>query len=218
MTKNRSLAGKWAIGVFALTLILVVLAFATQNWLASDDRFYGAKLEKMGLWVHCFRSLPNPNDASQRLFFSGCRWLFDAYTTGYADIRSHLTPPFFIVVQMFYTLCFLCTAISAILVLILILCIDEDREVGFLRAIAGLMGLSGIFGTMAVIVFGALGRSYEWTHDKQHNYLSWSYGLGVLAAFLAFCDLCLFLVDARIKQRKLESRHPAKPRMRDSAV
>ena len=92
MIKNRSLAGKWAIGLFALTLILVVLAFSTQNWLASDDRFYGAKLEKMGLWVHCFRSLTGPNDPTQRLFFSGCRWLFDTYTTGYAEIRSHLTP------------------------------------------------------------------------------------------------------------------------------
>ena len=92
MLKNRSLAGKWAIGVFVLTLVLVVVAFGSQNWLASDVRFYGSKLEKMGLWVHCFRSLSGPNDPTQHQFFSGCRWLFDTYTTGYADIRSHLTP------------------------------------------------------------------------------------------------------------------------------
>ena len=37
---------------------------------------------------------------------------------------------------------------------------------------------TGVFGTLAVIIFGANGRSYEWTSDEQHNYLSWSYGLG----------------------------------------
>ncbi|XP_037078955.1 uncharacterized protein LOC119101096 isoform X2 [Pollicipes pollicipes] len=203
MTKNRSLAGKWAVGLLALTFVLVVLAFSTQNWLASDDRFYGAKLEKMGLWVHCFRSLPDPQDSSLRQFFSGCRWLFEAYTTGYSEIRGHLTPPFFIAVQMFYTLCFLCTAVSAVLVVMLILCIDEDREVCFLRTMAVLMALSGVFGTFAVIIFGAMGRSYEWTTDKQHNYLSWSYGLAVVAAFLQLVLCVLVWNEAQITNKKI---------------
>ena len=52
-------------------------------------------------------------------------------------------PAFFIAVQLFYTLTFLCTAVSGVLVLMLMLCIDEDRETCFLRAIAVLMALSG---------------------------------------------------------------------------
>ena len=44
---------------------------------------------------------------------------------------------------MFYTLTFVSTAVSGVLVLMLILCIDEDREACFLRTIAVLMGLSG---------------------------------------------------------------------------
>jgi hypothetical protein len=48
-----------------LQLIVVVfttLAFTTPNWLEGDPRFYGTKMEKLGLWVHCFRSLPDYND------------------------------------------------------------------------------------------------------------------------------------------------------------
>lgn len=44
--KKRSLAGSFAIGVFVIALICILLAFATPNWLVSDYRITGAKLEK----------------------------------------------------------------------------------------------------------------------------------------------------------------------------
>ena len=50
---------------------------------------------------------------------------------------------FFIAVQLFYTLTFMCTAAGGVLVVMLELCIDEHRETCFLRVIAALMGLSG---------------------------------------------------------------------------
>ncbi|XP_043230004.1 uncharacterized protein LOC122385652 [Amphibalanus amphitrite] len=103
---------------------------------------------------------------------------------------------------MFYTLTFMCTATSGVLVLMLMFCIDEDRETCFLRVIATLMGLSGICGTLSVIIFGANGRSYEWTADKQHNYLSWSYGLAVLAAFLQLVLCVLVINEVRITRKK----------------
>ncbi|VVC94185.1 unnamed protein product [Leptidea sinapis] len=72
--KNRSLAGNCGIAVFVIALVTVALAFGTPNWLVSDPRMRGAKMERLGLWSHCFRSLPDPLDQYQRRFFVGCRW------------------------------------------------------------------------------------------------------------------------------------------------
>lgn len=47
---------------------------------------------RLGLWSHCFRSLPDPLDQYQRRFFVGCRWVYDPFTTGYDKIRGYLLP------------------------------------------------------------------------------------------------------------------------------
>lgn len=47
---------------------------------------------RLGLWSHCFRSLPDPLDQYQRRFFVGCRWVYDRFTTGYDKIRGFLLP------------------------------------------------------------------------------------------------------------------------------
>ncbi|CAK1599842.1 unnamed protein product [Parnassius mnemosyne] len=52
-----------------------------------NDFFY-----RLGLWSHCFRSLPDPLDQYQRRFFVGCRWVYDPFTTGYDRIRGYLLP------------------------------------------------------------------------------------------------------------------------------
>lgn len=52
----------------------------------------GAKLESLGLWTHCFRSLPDPNDPAERRHFVGCHWIFDPFTKGYDEIRGFLLP------------------------------------------------------------------------------------------------------------------------------
>lgn len=52
----------------------------------------GAKLESFGLWTHCFRSLPDPNDPAERRFFVGCHWIFDPFTKGYDEIKGFLLP------------------------------------------------------------------------------------------------------------------------------
>ena len=90
--KKRTLSGKFAIGVFAIAVLLVTVAFCTPYWLESDRRIVGAKFEKLGLWTHCFRSLPDPTDQYLRRFFTGCRWIFDPFTVGYSEIRSYLVP------------------------------------------------------------------------------------------------------------------------------
>lgn len=90
--KKRTLSGTVAIFVFLLAVILILVAFATPYWLESDKRIVGSKFEKLGLWTHCFRSLPDPYDPAMGRFFSGCRWIFDPFTTGYQEIRSFLVP------------------------------------------------------------------------------------------------------------------------------
>lgn len=90
--KRRTLSGTVAIFVFLAAVILIVIAFATPYWLESDKRIVGSKFEKLGLWTHCFRSLPDPYDPGMGRFFTGCRWIFDPFTTGYQEIRSFLVP------------------------------------------------------------------------------------------------------------------------------
>lgn len=90
--KRRTLSGNVAVGVFALAFVSIFVAFFSASWLVSDDRITGAKLNRLGLWTHCFRSLPDPQDEYQRRFFVGCRWIFDPFTTGYDQIRGYLMP------------------------------------------------------------------------------------------------------------------------------
>jgi len=117
--KKRSLAGNVALGLYVLALVFVFIAFFSTNWLVSDGRitgtiinfflyyflnlshylcdvicffFIGAKLESFGLWTHCFRSLPDPNDPAERRFFVGCHWIFDPFTKGYDEIKGFLLP------------------------------------------------------------------------------------------------------------------------------
>lgn len=90
--KRRTLAGNCGVGIFVIALVTVCVAFATPSWLVSDYRITGAKLDRLGLWTHCFRSLPDVNDDYQRRFFVGCRWVYDPFTTGYDEIRGFLIP------------------------------------------------------------------------------------------------------------------------------
>ncbi len=72
--------------------VFTFLAFSTPYWIEGDPRFYGTKVEKVGLWVHCFRSLPDYNDYFHQRYFAGCRWIFNPFTEGYDEIRDFLAP------------------------------------------------------------------------------------------------------------------------------
>lgn len=90
--KKRTLSGNTGIGIFVVAFVCIAVAFCSPNWLVSDYRITGAKLDKLGLWTHCFKSLPDPQDEFQRRFFVGCRWVYDPFTTGYYEIRDFLLP------------------------------------------------------------------------------------------------------------------------------
>ena len=122
--------------------------------------------------------------------------------------------------------------LAIIFVVMYLLCVDEyyrvsvlkwtgiDLIVGgkstlyFLHQLFGLLRLCigivlkhlhyylGIFGTIALIIFGALGDGRDFMPDWEHNYLSWSFGLAFVGAVFDYVAGVLFLVEARIMRRK----------------
>ena len=90
--RERTLAGNIALGLGFVMIVFVTTGFVSPNWLEVDPRFYGTKFHKLGLWVHCFNSFPDPNDLSYKRFFVACRWIFNPFTDGYAEIRYLIVP------------------------------------------------------------------------------------------------------------------------------
>jgi hypothetical protein len=85
-------SGKCGLVTVLIAAVITMVAFATTNWIQADPRVYGAKLDRMGLWVHCYRSLADYNDPRHQKFYAGCRWIFDPYTEGYPELKNYLNP------------------------------------------------------------------------------------------------------------------------------
>ena len=90
--RERTTTGRWAIAMFVIAAAFTTVAFVTPNWIEADPRFYGTDVERVGLWVHCLRSLPDVNDLKHQRYFAGCRWLFNPFTEGYDQMRNILAP------------------------------------------------------------------------------------------------------------------------------
>jgi len=75
-----------------IVLFFTTISFCTPYWIEGDPRFYGTRVASVGLWVHCFRSLPDYNDPTHQRYYAGCRWLFNPFTEGYDEIRNFLAP------------------------------------------------------------------------------------------------------------------------------
>ena len=90
--RERTTTGRWAIFVFIVSATFMTVAMVSPNWIEADPRFYGTKVQRVGLWVHCFRSFPDYNDPEHQRFYAGCRWLFNPFTPGYNQIRNFLEP------------------------------------------------------------------------------------------------------------------------------
>ncbi|XP_066599538.1 clc-like protein 2 [Prorops nasuta] len=203
--KKRSLSGNVGIGIFIVAFICVCVAFATASWLVSDNRITGPKLNKLGLWRHCFRSLPNPAevDAPKR-FFGSCRWVYDPFTANYSEIRGFRLPPFMIATQFFFTLCFLLGLISFALILVFTICCHpgQNRYTQLISAIGYLSLASGICGCIAVIIFGCLGNGKDWMPGQENSYLGWSFAIAVIGSILMLIASILFLVEVNVQSNK----------------
>lgn len=202
--KRRTLSGSCGVGIFVLAFGFIAIAFATPSWLVSDYRITGAKLDRLGLWVHCFRSLPDVNDDGQRRFFVGCRWVYDPFTTGYDEIRGFLLPAFMIATQFFFTLAFIGMLVSGIGVLIFFLCAGPDQKhfIKLIRAVGYVVLASGICASIAVIVFASLGNRNNWMPEHANNWFGWSFVLACVGAVMALVAAPLFLTEANVQRRK----------------
>ncbi|KAG8238017.1 hypothetical protein J437_LFUL016236 [Ladona fulva] len=203
--KKRTLAGNVAVGVFVIVLVFTVVAFCSPSWLVSDYRLTGAKVERLGLWTHCFRSLHDQTDVLQRRFFVGCRWVYDPFTHGYNQMLGFLLPPFMISTQFFYTVSFLLVLISFANVLLYFLCCgpDQGKYVLLITIIGYLLLAAGIMGGIGVIIFASTANGKGWMPDYPNTFLGWSFGMAVVGAFAAIIDSILFLVEARIQKKKI---------------
>lgn len=185
--------------VAAICLVLIFLAFTTPNWLASDRRVYGALLVKLGLWETCFRSLVSADDHKQVKYYAGCRWIL---ANEYQTLRKELEPPFFITVQVFFTFGFFATVIGCALILVLHLCLDKKKTGLITGLISILMLFSAVCCTFSVVIFGAMGNREGWMPDPDHNFLSWSFGLGVVGAFFEYVAAVLFFAEWRLVKKR----------------
>ncbi|KAF5298492.1 hypothetical protein FQR65_LT01271 [Abscondita terminalis] len=204
---HRSLAGTVALGFFIVAFVLIAVAFGTPSWLVSDYRITGAKLNRFGLWTHCFRSLSDPQDTYQRRFFVGCRWVYDPFTTGYDEIRGYLIPGFMIATLFFYTVCFICMLIGVILSLLYFLCCGPDmaRFVTLIKANAIIVLIGGLCGGIAVIVFASLANRRDWMPGHANNFFGWSFVLACIGVIAALVAASLFFVEANIQQKKKQN-------------
>ncbi|KAK0180272.1 hypothetical protein PV327_005933 [Microctonus hyperodae] len=203
--KKQSLSGSIGVGVFIVALVSVCVAFGTPSWLVSDYRITGARLDKLGLWTHCFRSLPNPQEAdAPKRFFVGCRWVYDPFTVGYDEIRGFLLPPFMIVTQFFFTICFLLGLVSFGLILLYTLCCDPEqkRYVQLIQTIGFLSLAGGASGCIAVIVFASLGNTDGWMPGHVNNFFGWSFVLGIIGSVLTVIAGVLLIIEADIQKKK----------------
>ncbi|XP_015114278.1 uncharacterized protein LOC107039267 [Diachasma alloeum] len=203
--KKQSFSGSVAVGVFSVALVCVAVAFATPSWLASDWRITSTNLNKIGLWTHCYKSLPDPAAAdAPTQFFVGCRWIYDPFTAGWSDIREFLIPPFMIITQLFFTICFVLMLIAFALVIFFTTCLDPEhrRFVQLIYSIGFILIVAGVSGAIGVIVFACLANGKGWMPDHENNYFSWSFALGVIGSVLCIIAGGLFLVEASVQKKK----------------
>ncbi|CAG0915408.1 unnamed protein product [Notodromas monacha] len=112
---------------------------------------------------------------------------------------------FFTATQTFFTFSFTMGMLVCIGVLAFNFVCPTSWEVQALRIIGcGSVG-AGIFGGIAVIIFGALGDSRDFMPHWEHNYLSWSFAFGVVGTMFQVISGILFLVESRRLRKRMET-------------
>ncbi|CAL1271614.1 unnamed protein product [Larinioides sclopetarius] len=185
---------------FILAFILITIAFSTPYWLQSDGLLPYQRFHKVGLWEICYTTYQESSYLRYNNNFRNCRWIFDR---DYYYLIDLFETAFFIAVQVFFTFGFTALLVSCILILATHLCISPEKDVLFVRIIAVLTLVAAVCCTLAVVVFGVHGDGRDWMPDPDHNYLSWSFALGVVGSFFTFISSILFFIEAS-KARKRE--------------
>ncbi|BFZ11381.1 hypothetical protein BsWGS_14420 [Bradybaena similaris] len=194
--------------VFAsVGLVALIIAFVSDRWVVSTEKEVSG-FKNIGLWAACFSKYRAPAYALVDKYYDGCWWV---YNREIDELRSFLFPPWFVATQVLVTTG-LCFQLLAMILMIVnsINCFPytkhRDTISLVLTIIVGVLhGLTAIFLTVAVIMFGARADNERtWLERPDQNYLSWSYGMCVLAAFLAI--LSFMTVSVELHRQRLKRR------------
>ncbi|XP_014254942.1 uncharacterized protein LOC106669759 [Cimex lectularius] len=191
---GKTLTGKISTGIFALSFLLIFIAFCTPHWLETDNTQQNPKFQNLGLWTVCFNNFQDPRfwyDYS----FNECWWVFEEE---HYIIFDFILPSFFVAVQFFFTICFTLHLLSLLCVLLYLGCSrDNDKFIKLLGFLGGALILAGLCGTVSVYLFGLYGDGRDWMPDWQHNEIGWSYALAVIGVIGTYACGVLYLVEAR---------------------
>ncbi|GFO37409.1 claudin domain containing protein [Plakobranchus ocellatus] len=193
-------------------LIALVISFASDRWVVSTETEVEG-FKNLGLWSACFDQYRPPPWSLVDRTYEGCWWILDKELD---LLRHYLIPDWFTATQVLVTLGLVFELLCLISQIVnSINCFPHSRfrdkiSLGLSLTSGILHGLTGVLLTVAVILFGArASSSRSWLEKPDQNYLSWSFGLCVLAAFLAFIAmLCQLLEFARLR---LELGHGDEP-------
>ncbi|WAR16794.1 hypothetical protein MAR_031388 [Mya arenaria] len=177
----------------AASCLFTIISFATSHWLESfKDARTG--FDNLGLWEACFNMYSYDRDSLGKTY-DGCEWIFT----------------WFVAVQVMMTLSMVLTLVTSILCLLGILnfCPPQRRPmVQLINSI--LMFASGIMLGLSVTVFGiSSDGDRDWLPRPDQNYLSWSFGVAVVAGFFAiFAGMCLVIDSMRLGQIRRRQNAP----------
>lgn len=184
-----------------VALVFITISFCTPYWLVSDGLNPGIrKFRRLGLWEVCFDNFLDDHYRYD-YEFRGCRWIFHRELR---ILRPLLEPPFFIATQTMFTLGFTLLLLGSLSLLAVHLCAPPDFELRMTQGTAALLLASAVFNSIAVIVFGALGDGRDWMPDPDHNYLSWSFVLGVIGTLVEYFAGVLLMVDGKHIKKDIE--------------
>ncbi|CAG0917664.1 unnamed protein product [Notodromas monacha] len=184
-----------------ISCVVVIIAFSTPAWVENDGMLPNPKFIRSGLWEVCLEYFEDPEFEYDRKFL-GCYWIFNEELHFISDV---IHPPFLTATQTFFTFSFVVTIFMSVGVIMFNFFCPPDREILALRIIgSGFIG-AGVCGTIAVIIFGALGDSRDFMPHWEHNYLSWSFAFAVVAVILEIIAGTMFLVEMRRFMKRLST-------------
>ncbi|KAH3710097.1 uncharacterized protein LOC127857627 [Dreissena polymorpha] len=191
----------------ALACLFTILSFSTSHWLESFQEARSG-FKRLGLWEACFDKYTYDKDTLGKTY-DECGWIF---SYDYRPIFDWLNPAWFLAVQVMMTLALILSLVTAILCLLGILNFCPDHRVSVAQLTNSiLMFITGALLALAVTIFGIKADTDRaWLPRPDQNYMSWSFGLAVVAGFFAiFSGMCLVIdsLRLRIKARKQNAPH-----------
>jgi hypothetical protein len=192
------------------SLILQIIAFASPYWFQSWPRVHST-FKNIGLWESCFAGINLYPRVEEWKTYYGCWWILSPY---YWDIQTWMMPWWFVITQVVCTLVVVLQMINVILGLVAWVktkpsknsTIKKRPPIALITGTTILTIINAIALGLIVILFGtAVYVDRVWMPRPDLNYLSWSYGLEVVASFfLIFASMALGIYNKIVRQELRE--------------